>query len=409
MNSRIVFHIDMDAFFASIEQRDNPAYCGKPLIVGAQPGTRGVVCAASYEARKSGVLSAMPINEAVRRCPGGIFVRPRTEVYERESQAVMRILGSFSPVVEQVSIDEAFLDMTGTEKLFGKSLQAAKNITERIRKELAITASIGIAPNKFLAKIASDLNKPNGIAEAPFEEKAIIDWLAPMPALRVWGIGKKTNAVLSRMDVNTIGDLQRLSQVVLAERFGKQGEDLYALTRGIDGRPVCGDGVVKSISREHTFNEDSPDREAWKRVLFSLAQDVARRARLADIKGSVVVLIYRKPDFSKHSKRKPLAYSTNVAKIIYEGVLDLLKDVNEKALRLIGVGLNGLDEQLQTDLFAQEPKTAALEVAEATVDRITQKYGDEVIGKGREMGGKESCSGTFYRADARPKARNVTS
>ena len=390
MTSRIVFHIDMDAFFASIEQRDNPAYRGKPLIVGAQPGTRGVVCAASYEARKSGVHSAMPISEAVRRCPGGIFVRPRMEAYGHESQAVMRILESFSPMVEQVSIDEAFLDMTGTERLFGTPLQAAKSIAVRIQKELAITASIGIAPNKYCAKIASDLNKPNGIAEAPFEEKAIIDWLAPMPAGRVWGIGKKTNAVLSRMGINTIGDLQKLALEVLVGRFGKQGEDLYALARGSDDRPVCDEGAAKSISREHTFNEDSPDREAWKHVLFSLAQDVAHRARSAGVKGTTVVLIYRKTDFSKHTKRKPLAYPANVAKFIYEGALGLLDEVHEKALRLIGVGLTGLDEQMQTDLFAQETTTAALEVAESAVDRIAQKYGDAVIGKGSEMGRKKT-------------------
>jgi len=390
MFSRIIIHIDMDAFFASIEQRDNPAYRGKPLIVGAQPGTRGVVAAASYEARRFGVRSAMPISEAVRRCPAGIFVRPRMEAYEHESQAVMRILGSFSPVVEQVSIDEAFLDMTGTEKLLGTPLQAAKKIAVRIQEKLAITASIGIAPNKFLAKIASDLNKPNGIAEAPFEEKAIIDWLAPMPAGRVWGIGKKTNAVLTRMGINTIGDLQKLSLEVLAERFGKQGEDLYALSRGIDDRPVAEEGEARSISREHTFNVDSHDREAWKGVLFSLAQDVARRARSAGVKGATIVLIYRKTDFSKHTKRKPLAYPTNVAKFIYEGALDLLDEVNDKALRLIGVGLTGLGSEEQTDLFAQEPKAAALEVAEAAVDRITQKYGDEVIGKGREMGRKKT-------------------
>jgi nucleotidyltransferase/DNA polymerase involved in DNA repair len=385
MFSRIIFHIDMDAFFASIEQRDNPDYRGKPLIVGAKPGTRGVVSAASYEARRFGIHSAMPISEAVRRCPAGIFVRPRMEAYEHESQEVMRILGSFSPVVEQVSIDEAFLDMTGTEKLLGTSLQAAKNIAASIQKELAITASIGIAPNKFCAKIASDLNKPNGIAESPVEETAIIEWLAPMPAGRVWGIGKKTNAVLSRMGVNTIGDLQKVSQEVLVERFGKQGEELYALCRGIDDRPVAEERETRSISREHTFNEDSPDREAWKRVIFSLAQDVARSARSAGLKGSTVVLIYRKTDFSKHTKRKPLAYPTNVAKFIYEGALDLLGGVHEKALRLIGVGLTGLDEQVQTDLFAQERTAKALEVSETTVDLIVKRFGPTAIAKAREI------------------------
>jgi DNA polymerase-4 len=390
MNSRIVFHIDMDAFFASIEQRDNPAWRGKPLIVGARPGTRGVVSAASYEARKFGVRSAMPISEAVRRCPGGIFVRPRMEAYERESRAVMSILESFSPVVEQVSIDEAFLDMTGTDRLFGTALQSARMVADRIREALNLTASIGIAPNKFLAKIASDCNKPKGITLAPFEEDKIIEWLAPMPVARIWGIGKKTNEVLKKMGISTVSDLQKLSREFLVERFGKQGEEMHALCRGVDDRPLGGEGAAKSISREYTFNKDSPDREAWKCVLFSLAQDVARRARCAGAKGSTVVLIYRKADFSKHTKRKTLAFPTNVARFIYKNALELLTQVQEKALRLIGVGLTGLGSEEQTDLFAQEPRTAALEVAEAAMDRITERFGAEVIGKGRDINHKNN-------------------
>jgi DNA polymerase IV len=390
MNSRTIFHIDMDAFFASIEQRDHPDYRGRPLIVGAKPGTRGVVSAASYEARKSGVRSAMPISEAVLRCPQGVFVRPRMEAYERASGEVMRILRDFSPAVEQVSIDEAFCDMTGTEKLLGAPMQAAKNMAARIHNELAITASIGIAPNKFLAKIASDINKPNGITFAPFEEKAILDWLAPMPVLRIWGIGKKTNEVLKKMGIFAVCDLQKLPMEFLVGRFGRQGEELYALCRGIDERPVGQEGAAQSISREHTFNTDSPDREAWKSVLFSLAQDVARRARSAGVKGATVVLIYRSTDFSKHTKRKPFVYPTNVAKLIYEGTLDLLGEVRDRALRLIGVGITGLGRDGgQTDLFADSEEAAAFEKAEAAMDTITEKFGGQVIGKGREsVGGK---------------------
>jgi DNA polymerase-4 len=255
----------------------------------------------------------------------------------------------------------------------------------RIQKERAITASIGIAPNKFIAKIASDLNKPNGITLAPFDAAAIMDWLAPMPVGRVWGIGKKTNAVLSGMGVNTVGDLQCMSRETLAERFGSQGEDLYALCRGTDDRPVSEAGEARSISREHTFNVDSYDREAWKGALFSLAQDVARRARSAGVKGAMVVLIYRKTDFSKHTKRRPLAYPTNVAKFIYESALDLLDEIREKGLRLIGVGLTGLDEQVQTDLFEQGPKAKALEVSETTADLIMERFGPKAIAKARDI------------------------
>jgi DNA polymerase IV len=389
MSNRIIFHIDMDAFFASVEQRDTPEWRGKPVIVGARPGTRGVVSAASYEARRFGVRSAMPISEAVRRCPDGIFVRPRMEAYERDSQEVMDILGRFSPLLEQVSVDEAFLDMTGTEKLFGTPLQTAARMTECVSKELKLTASIGIAPNKFLAKIASDLDKPRGVTCAPFNQKEIEAWLAPMPVGRIWGIGKKSGEVLARKGIVTVNDLQKCTLLFLTGLFGIQGESLYALCRGQDDRPVSNGGAAKSVSREHTFNVDSKDREAWKQELFSLSQDVARRSRNMGVKGHTVVLVYRCTDFSRHSKRIPLAYPTNVAKFIYENVLVLLDQVKERALRLIGVGLTGLDGEIQTDLFAGEQTVTAIEKTEAVVDTITEKYGRDIIGKGREMGRKK--------------------
>lgn len=378
----------MDAFFASVEQRDNPAWRGKPVIVGAQPGTRGVVSAASYEARVFGVRSAMPISEAVRRCPGGVFVRPRMDAYDRDSQEVMGILERFSPLMEQVSVDEAFLDMSGTEKLFGTPRDTAGRIAACISKELRLTASIGIAPNKFLAKIASDLNKPLGITSSPFEEREIEAWLAPMPVGRIWGIGKKTSQVLAGKGIVTVGDLQQCTPAFLTRHFGVQGEHLYTLCRGQDDRPVGEGGDAKSVSREHTFNVDSSDREAWKQVLFSLSQDVARRSRSAELKGRTVVLVYRCSDFSRHSKRMPLAYPTNVAKFIYENALLLLDRVRERALRLIGVGLTGFDDAdaLQTDLFASDMAVTAIEKTEAVVDTIAEKFGKDIIVKGREMG-----------------------
>jgi DNA polymerase-4 len=229
------------------------------------------------------------------------------------------------------------------------------------------------------------MNKPNGLTVAPFKPNEIVAWLAPMPAIRIWGIGKKTNAVLAKMGISTVADLQKLSQELLVGRFGKQGEDLYALCRGIDDRPVSSAGEAKSISREHTFNQDSADREEWKAVLFSLSQDVARQARSATIKGATVVLIYRRSDFSRHTKRKQLAYPVNVAQFIYEGALELLGEVQEKALRLIGVGLTGFDHEAQLNLFAAEPRTRALEAAEATMDRIAARFGAESIGKARDL------------------------
>ncbi len=394
MNSpRTIFHIDMDAFFASIEQRDNPEYRGKPVIVGARPGFRGVVSTASYEARKYGVHSAMPVNEAYRRCPHGIFVTPRGRVYADVSRAIMSIFERFSPCVEQVSVDEAFLDMSGTERLFGSVLNAAKEISERIRVEQKLTGSIGIAPNKFLAKIASDMNKPNGITVAPFDPDQIKKWLAPMPVQKIWGVGKKSAEALARMGICTIGDLQELSIEYLEERFGKNGVSLFDLCRGIDDRPVGNEESIKSISREHTFNVDSQDRGQWQEVLFSLVQDVSKRARSYGVKGQTVFITWRRPDFSRHSRRKPLPFATNAAKLIYESAFELLEELRERSLRLLGVGITGLDEAVQTDLFAQK-SLESLEASEAAVDRIVARFGKKVIGKGREVGRKRDL-GSF--------------
>jgi nucleotidyltransferase/DNA polymerase involved in DNA repair len=386
MERTVIFHVDMDAFFASIEQRDTPAYRGKPLIVGAKPGMRGVVSAASYEARKFGVHSAMPISEAVRRCPEGIFVQPRMGVYGAESKAIMAIFAVFSPLVEQVSVDEAFLDMTGTARLLGEPVEAAQKLADRIRTERSITASIGIAPNKFLAKIASDLHKPAGITMAPFDPPAIAAWLAPLPVGRIWGVGKTTGGILEQMGIRTIGDLQGVPRDSLEHRFGKQGDRLYTLCRGIDDRPIEGPEAAKSISREYTFNVDSADPGEWRRMLFSLAQDVARRARRSGVRGATVVLTYRRSDFSRHSRRKPLVPPTNAARFIYEGAVELLDTVREKTLRLIGVGLTSLDAGEQTDLFADEHPGAAAEAAESAMDRIAERFGRAAIAKGREIG-----------------------
>jgi DNA polymerase-4 len=279
--------------------------------------------------------------------------------------------------------------MTGTERLMGTARETAHRLQSTITAQRGLTASIGIAPNKFLAKIASDLNKPSGITEAPFDPAAIAAWLAPMPAGRVWGIGKKTDAALCDRGVLTIGDLQALPRERLCAWFGKQGEDLWELCRGIDTRPVGEDSALKSISREHTFNVDSADRAAWKNVLFSLSQDVARQARQQRVKGRTVVLIYRRTDFSKHTSRKPLVYAANAAKPVYEGVCDLLANIREKALRLIGVGITGFEQEQQMSLFAEERQAVAIDKAEAALDRIEDKFGSGVIGKGREMGGKK--------------------
>ncbi len=392
---RVIMHVDMDAFFASIEQRDHPAWKGKPLIVGAKPGNRGVVSAASYEARTYGVFSAMPINQAYERCPSGIFVRPRMDAYAAESHKVMEIFASFSPSVERISVDEAFIDMTGTEKLWGKPLCAAQAISGRIRAERSITCSIGIAPNKFLAKLASDLNKPDGITETPFEAAKIIAWLAPMPVSRVWGVGKVTEKMLNGMGICTFDDLQRLSRNHLTEKFGKSGGLFYDLCRGIDAREVQSPENARSISREYTFNRDSSDQQACKGILLDLSDDVARQARRENLKGKTVFFTYRKSDFSRHTRQTTLEFPTSTGYDIYAIVVKQLEKVSKTVgtFRLIGVGLTNFTDALQTDLFDRPITSHTWEKSEAARDAIEKKFGEKAIFRGTNAPVSESPPG----------------
>lgn len=384
IDTRVIFHLDMDAFYASIEQRDNPTYKGKPVIVGALPGNRGVVSAASYEARKFGVHSAMPINEAYRRCPQGVYVIPRMHVYSEVSKEIMEILYTFSPLVEQISVDEAFFDMSGSSKLFGDSLQCAQAIQNKILSQCKLTSSIGIAPNKFLAKVASDLKKPMGITKTPFNSDEIREWMAPLSVSRIWGIGKKSENVLLDYDIITIGDLQKKSLDWLIQKFGKSGASLFWLSQGIDNRVVGDFRAAKSISREHTFNVDCSNKDEWKQVLLSLAHDVARRARLSGVKGRTVFLTYRRPDFSRHTKRCSSITPVNTGKALYDQVVNLLNTIREPSLRLIGVGITNLDEAAQTELF-ENFESEKWEASEKAVDSIIRKFGDSVISHGAEI------------------------
>jgi DNA polymerase IV len=379
--TKVILHVDMDAFFASIEQRDNPEWKGKPVIVGARPGTRGVVSAASYEARKFGIHSAMPINQAYRSCPFGVFVRPRMDAYGAESTRLMEVFTSFSPLVERISIDEAFIDMSGTEKLWGKPPDAAAEISGRILRERSLTCSIGIAPNKFLAKLASDAHKPAGITETPFNPDEIRAWLAPMPVSRIWGIGKITEKTLNQSGIRTIGQMQFLSKKELIRRFGANGVQFYDLCRGVDDREVTPFEPAKSISREFTFNRDSSDPHAWKKVLLDLADDVGRRARREGVTGGTVFLTFRKSDFSRHTLRKTLASPTNTSRHIYETAVKLLEKASESVgtLRLIGVGLTNFTDAVQTDLFDDGATSRVWERSEAARDAIEKRFGGKAI------------------------------
>jgi DNA polymerase-4 len=376
----------MDAFFASVEQRDNPALQGKPVIVGAMPGTRGVVSAASYEARKFGVRSAMPVSRAKQQCPQGIFVEPNFAAYSEASQTVMAILRDFTPVIEQVSVDEAYLDITGTEKLWGPPVAVARAIKKRVLDETRLTISVGVAPNKFLAKLASDMNKPDGLTIAPFDEKEIIAWLAPMPVGRLFGVGKVTEELFFKQGIKTIGDLQKLSIEYLVDRFGESGRSMFDLCRGRFESPVEENEESKSVSREHTFQKDTADLEILKSTLLSLSRDVARRARREGHKGTTVVFIYRGKDFTKHTRRTTLGSPTDISRVIYNTAIDLFtaSPIHGCPIRLIGVGLTGFSEAMQTNLFEAKSNTEALEASEKAIDAVVARFGKKAIFLGGE-------------------------
>jgi nucleotidyltransferase/DNA polymerase involved in DNA repair len=344
------------------------------------------VAAASYEARKFGVHSAMPISEAFKKCPSGVFLLPRMDIYINDSRQIMDILSSFSPLVEQVSVDEAFLDITGTEKLFGDPYKTAQKLSRTIKEQRKLTASIGIAPNKFLAKVASDLNKPDGITQVPFAQDEITQWLGPKPVGKIWGVGKKTEEILHGMHINTIGELQKLNKEFLINRLGVYGETLHDLAFGIDTRPVEDRQDSKSISREHTFEKNTCDRDLIHKVLLVLSQDVARQARKALIKGKTIVLIYRGTNFTKHTRRITLSESTNTANDIYSTVLKLIVNLPDTMeFRLIGVGISGFEETVQLDLFTTDTPTKSWAKSEKAIDNLEQKYGKNVVVRAREL------------------------
>ena len=388
---RTILHVDMDAFFASIEQRDNPALRGKPVVVGAMPGTRGVVSAASYEARAFGVRSAMPASRAQQLCPRAVFVHPHFEEYVHASHMVMDILRHYTPLVEQVSIDEAYLDITGTRRQWGEPEETAADIKRRVLAQTRLTISVGVAPNKFLAKIASDMNKPDGLTVAPFDATQIPSWLAPMPVGRLFGVGKVTEKLFFDMGIKTIGAAQKLSLDFLEKKFGSNGMSLYRLCRGIDDGPVEVIEAAKSISREHTFQRDTEDVETIRAKLLSLSRDVAARARTAGCAGATVALIYRGSDFTKHTRRRTLSAPTSNGRTIFETAFDLFlkSPIRGKPVRLIGAGLTGFTDAAQTDLFEPPAASEARGAADKAVDAVVKKFGPDAIflgGESRDAG-----------------------
>ncbi|MBQ6103728.1 MAG: DNA polymerase IV, partial [Kiritimatiellae bacterium] len=301
-----ILHVDMDAFFASVEQRDRPELRGKPVIVGAGPHVRGVVSTCSYEARKFGVHSAMPSREAFRLCPQGVFVPPDMDRYMEASAKVFAIFDRYTPLVQGLSCDEAFLDVSGASLLFGDPVEIARRIRADIASELSLTASVGVAPNKFLAKLASDLHKPDGLTIVPTDPEDIRAFLAPLPATRIFGVGKVLGETLRAHGVKTIGDIQKTHPSALARWCGPTAaEALHELAFGRDGRTVETEREEKSISREHTFSVDEKDPAAVRALLLDLASDVARQVRAAGKFAATAHLKLRTDDFRTVTRQRP--------------------------------------------------------------------------------------------------------
>lgn len=370
----------MDAFYASVEVLDFPELAGLPVIVGGS-SDRGVVSAASYEARKHGVHSALSMVVARRRCPQGIFRSVRMERYQQVSQMIMAIFQDYTPLVEQISVDEAFLDVTGCDRLFGSARKIAETIRRRVKNEIGLTVSAGIAGSKLVAKIASDQNKPDGLTVVPQGREA--DFLAPLPIQRLWGIGKKTIPALTLLGVHTIGDLTRFSLDFLEKKFGKQGRHMYFCARGIDRRHVEVTGQTKSIGNEETFSHDQTDLEAIKKKLLFLAMKVGERLRRHGYMGHTVSLKVKYHDFSTVSRATTFLQPSNDSRQLYRTLLALLQKTKagKKPIRLVGMTVGKLVEDsgpMQLDLFDNNEKKERRELNKA-VDTINERYGSETI------------------------------
>jgi nucleotidyltransferase/DNA polymerase involved in DNA repair len=367
----------MDAFYAAIEQRDRPELRGRPVIVGADPRGgrgRGVVSTASYEARRFGVSSAMPISTAWRLCPKGVYLPVDMEKYASVSHDVMRILRSFTDLVEPVSIDEAFLDVTGSRRALGDGEAIARRIKADIRAQTSLTASVGMASSKLVAKVASDMRKPDGLVVVPPGTEAA--FLAPLPVRRLWGVGPKLEESLARLGITTIGEVAALANDALSQRFGTHGHDLLLLARGMDDRPVVAEGAdAKSLGQEHTYGEDTSDLTRLRRTLLDLADSVASRLRSHGLRGRTVTLKYRDEDFHTVTRAETLAAPTDSGDVLFGVAWRLFEGVHgERKVRLLGISASGFDGQKQLDLFHEGSSPA-----DRLRDTVSARFGDAAL------------------------------
>jgi len=377
----MILHVDMDAFYASVEQRDNPSLIGKPVIVGGSADGRGVVAASSYEARKFGIFSAMSAHRARQLCPSAIFIRPRIDYYAKVSRELRQIFEEFTPIIEPLSLDEAFLDVTGCVKAKGSAVHIGREIKSLVHERLKLNASVGVAPNKFVAKIASDLEKPNGfVVVLPEKVQAFLD---PLPVSRIWGVGKVKEQMFKRFAISTIGQLRRMSLETLQELFGTSAEHYWKLSHGIDHRVVVPDRDAKSISNETTFAEDLRDTEDLKAWLVLLVEQVSQRLRRLDRIGRTIELKIRFASFKTITRSLTLSRPTNVTKELLEGALQVFDSQHlhdQESIRLIGFGVSNLSANglVQLELFDQ-PERDQQKSLDKVTDEIAVKFGKHAL------------------------------
>jgi nucleotidyltransferase/DNA polymerase involved in DNA repair len=387
----------MDAFFAAVEAREDPSIAGQPIVVGADPQEgrgRGVVAACNYEARKFSIHSAMPISEAYRRCPSAIFLRPRSHLYADISERIIHIFESFTEMVEKISIDEAFLDVTGSVQLFGDGVTIARRIKQEVLEQERLTVSIGVANNKFLAKLASDLEKPDGLTVV--EPGAEEEFLHPLPVERLWGVGDVTARKLHQAGIWTIGDIADSPSGLLERQFGKHsGSRLRRLSHGEDDRPVETGGERKQISRETTFLTDTDDRDLIERTLLGLTEEVTARLRRKGLAARTVTVKLRLAPFETHTKRHTVEEDLTTTETVWPIARQLLAaaDPGDRPIRLIGVGVSSLHEReqpKQLGLFEGEDPTQNAERVADVMDRVSDKFGKGAIKRGKLIQGNEN-------------------
>jgi DNA polymerase-4 len=387
---RTILHVDMDAFFAAVEQRDRPELRGKPVIVGADPRGghgRGVVSTASYEARRFGVASAMPISEAWRRCPQGVYLHPDMEKYARESERIMEVFHRFTDLVEPISIDEAFLDVTGSARAMGTGEEIGRKLKDSIRRDTELAASVGVATSMLVAKIASDMRKPDGLVVVPPGTEA--SFLGPLPVRRLWGVGPKMEEALAKLGVVTIGDLAALAPARLERRLGTHGFDLQRLARGEDDRAVISEGAeAKSLGQEHTYGQDTSDPERLRATLLQIADGVAGRLRAHGLRARTVTLKYRDEDFHTTTHARTLDEATDAGNALFRAASELFAEVHRgKKVRLLGIYASHFGEGTpQLGLFEQ-PKAPS--PADRVRDEVRRRFGEEAITRASLLGRRE--------------------